>query len=240
MAGLGKSIKGNSAAFDAVRKGGKEFKEAGTGKVTHFNNGEKPPLKEDLTAANKGNPYPKGDPSPLSNKEWDDARPKGTPTSENPNFVKAEKLGDGYKVHMRHESGDVYSVPYDKNGNPDFHNVRNESKGGTPVENVIYPGSDKVQIELTELNPKDLNTDGSFKYRQYDLNDPEQLKAAQDRARQMDKRKANKALGENLDGDEWHWHHAGGKSMIAVDASVHKLFKHHGEFASNKAAQLGE
>ncbi len=163
----------------------------------------------------------KGEKTDLSADEWEAQRPKGTPTKRNESFVKAEKYADGsYKVHMKHPSGDTYSVPYDKDGNPDFYSVRNETKNGELVE-AVYTDS---EVELTRLaHPNDYA-------HSYDLNTKKGRNDAKKRARDADKKKAEKAFKET---PFYQWHHNGGTSMIAVDENVHQLFKHHGEFSRN-------
>ncbi|KZL24670.1 hypothetical protein PsAD37_02595 [Pseudovibrio sp. Ad37] len=185
-------------------------------------NGKAPDVIDSSADAPKGaKGLNKGEKTELSADEWEAQRPKGTPTKSNKKFVKAEKYADGsYKVHMKHPSGDTYSLPYDKDGNPDFYSVRNESNNSELVE-AVYPGS---EVELPRLaHPNDYA-------KKYDLNTPQGYDDAKKAARGADKRAAE---GEFQKTPGYQWHHNGGKSMIAVDKHVHQLFKHHGEFSRN-------
>ncbi|KZL21912.1 HNH endonuclease [Pseudovibrio sp. WM33] len=214
------------AGLIAGRKAGGEAARL-NGMTNIKKNGKAPDVIDSSTAAAKRVPpsgpkgLNKGEKTDLSANEWEAQRPKGTPTKNNKNFVKAEKYADGsYKVHMKHSSGDTYSVPFDKDGNPDFYSVRNETKNGELVE-AVYRDS---EVELTKLaHPNDYAN-------KYDLSTANGRKKAKDAARDVDKRAAEGAFQKT---PFYHWHHNGGTSMIAVDEEVHRLFKHYGEFSRN-------
>ncbi|KZK95980.1 hypothetical protein PsAD5_02857 [Pseudovibrio sp. Ad5] len=209
------------AGLIAGRKAGGEA--AGLNGMTNIKKNGKAPdvIDSSADAASGARGLNKGKKTELSADEWEAQRPKGTPTKKNENFVKAEKYADGsYRVQMKHPSGDTYSLPYDKDGNPDFYNVKNESKDGELVE-AVYPGS---EVKLDSLaHPSDYAD-------RYDLNTQKGREKAKKKSRKVDKRAAERAFQKISD---YEWHHNGGTSMIAVDRDVHQLFKHHGEFSKN-------
>ena len=232
MARVPKQITGNAGAFDAIKKGGKEFKEVGAGKITHFNNGKKAPLKEEVTAANKGNPfsqYKDGDEIP-----WPDGKPKTDTWGPVPvnNVRSVKKVPGGVRMEMdpppqlrsrfNLSDSETVSVKYDNDGYPDFSTAQ-VHPSGRALNAVPEGGTVKIDYgdnrtdDFTAANEKLAETN------------PELAKEAGALTNSGRPRK-NELDADGDDGKPLYtWHHAeDGESMVLVDYWVHALFKHSG------------
>lgn len=251
MARVPKQITGNAGAFDAIKKGGKEFKEVGAGKITHFNNGKKAPLKEDVTAGRKGAPgFPNAravSPEEAAKLTGRHNSGKGAPNFENwTNDGGWLKYDDAtgtviYGKNMEtstHGTRDV-EVPY--NGrDPDFSNYTVESVE-IPAMNGVRSSKDLSVGQVHDFR-QSWNALEAQKARQYEdagIPKDQALQKAQEDIEQQYGVKRGPKSGEYPETGvrgRYTWHHTD-KGMVLVDKNVHGLFDHYGAASDKRAGQ---